>query len=114
MHDVRSPVPGLEPKHYHEWSERQPLCHNHMLTADRHLIILIDNNDSRLFRPVAIMIVGKIRINGSGSFRISRQYLGNNLYGLRSEIIDSPPATNNSLKRNPLFFIKLPWIEWSL
>ena len=38
----------------------------------------------------------------------------NNLYRLRSEIINSPSAANNSLKRNSLFLIKWPWIEWSL
>ena len=59
--------------------------------------MLINNNDSRTFRPVAIMIVGKQKINASGSFQISRQYLGKNLYGLRSEIINSPAAANNSL-----------------
>ena len=47
------------------------------------------------------MIVGKAEINASGSFPISRQYWGNNLYGLGSEIINSPPAASNSLKRNP-------------
>ena len=36
------------------------------------------------------------------------------LYGLRSEIINSLPASKNSLKRNPLLLIKLPWIQWSL
>ena len=76
--------------------------------------MVIDNNHSRTFRPVAIMIVGKAEINESGSFRISRQYWGNNLYGLRYEIIISPPAAINSLKRNPLLLIKLPCIEWSL
>ena len=60
------------------------------------------------------MIVGKAEINASGSFRISNQYWRNNLYGLRPEIINSPPAANNSLKRNSLLLIKLPWIEWSL
>ena len=55
-----------------------------------------------MLRPVAIMIVGKAEINVSGSFRISH------LYGLRSEIINSPPAANNSLKRNPLLSLKLP------
>ena len=48
------------------------------------------------------MIVGKAEINATGSFRISRQYCGNYLYGLKSEIINSLPAANNSLKRNPL------------
>ena len=38
-------------------------------------------------------------------------YWRNNLYGLRSEIIYSPPVANNW---NPLLLIKLPWIEWSL
>ena len=33
---------------------------------------------------------------------------------MRSEIINSPPAANNSLKRNSLLLIKLPWIEWSI
>ena len=76
--------------------------------------MVIDNNDSRTFRPVAITIVGKAEINASGSFRISRQYCGNNLYGLRSETINFPPAANNSLSRDPLLLIKLPWTEWSL
>ena len=75
--------------------------------------MVIDNNDSGTFRSVAIMIVGKAEINPSGS-RISRQYWGNNLYGLKSEIINSPPAANNNLKGNPLLLIKLPWIEWLL
>ena len=70
--------------------------------------------DSRTFGPVAIMIVGKAKINASGSFLISNQYWRNKLYGLRSKIINSPPAANSSLKRNPLLLIKLPWIEWSL
>ena len=60
------------------------------------------------------MIVRKAEINASGSFRISNQYWRNNMNGLRSEIINSPPAASNSLKRNPLLLIKLPWIEWSL
>ena len=51
------------------------------------------------------MIVGKVEINASGSFRISDR--GNNLYGLRSEIINSTPGANNSLKKNPLLLIKL-------
>ena len=70
--------------------------------------MVIDNNDSRTFKPVALMIGGKAEINASGSFRISNQY------GLRSEIINSPPAANNSLKRNSLLLIKLIWTEWSL
>ena len=65
--------------------------------------MLIYDND---FRPVAIMIVGKAKITASGSFWISHEYLGKNLGGLiQSEIINSPPAANNSLNRNPLFFI---------
>ena len=75
--------------------------------------MVIDNDDSRTFRPVAIMIVGKAEVNASGSFRISNQSRRNNLHGLRSEIINSPPAAKNSLKRNS-FLIKLLWIEWSL
>ena len=75
--------------------------------------MLIDN-DSRTYIPVAIMIVGKKKVIASGSFWISRQYWGKNLVGLRSEIINSPPAANNILKRNPLYLIWLPWIEWSL
>ena len=59
--------------------------------------MLIDNNNSRTFRPVTIMTVGKSKIDPSGSFRISRQYWGKNLNGLRSEFINSPPAANNSL-----------------
>ena len=62
-----------------------------------------DNYDPATLRPVAIMIVGKAEINASGSFRISHQYRGNNLYGLKSEIINSPPAANNSLQRNHVF-----------
>ena len=76
--------------------------------------MVINNNDSRTFRPVAIMIVGKAKINASESFRIGCQYRENNLYVLGSEIINSPPAVNNSLKRNSLLLIKLPWIEWSV
>ena len=64
--------------------------------------MVIDNNDCSTFRLVAVMIVGKAEINASGSFRISNQYWRNNLYGLRSEMINSPPAANNSLKRNSL------------
>ena len=60
------------------------------------------------------MIVGKAEINASGSFQISRQYWGNNLYGFRSKIINSPPAAKNSLKSNPLLLIKLPLTEWPL
>ena len=60
------------------------------------------------------MIVRTAEINTSGSFLISNQYWRNNLYGLRSEIINSPPAANHSLERNSLLLIKLPWIEWSL
>ena len=67
--------------------------------------MLIDNNGCGMFRPAAIMIVGKAKINASGSFRISRQYWGKNLYGLRYEIINFPPAANNSLKRNLLLSI---------
>ena len=71
--------------------------------------MVIDNYNPGTFRPVAIMIVGKAElINASGSFRISY------LYGLRFETINSPPAANNSLKKNPFLLIKLPWIEWSL
>ena len=33
----------------------------------------IDNNDSRTFKLVAIMIVGKSKINASGSYWISRE-----------------------------------------
>ena len=76
--------------------------------------MVIDNNDSRTFRPVAIITVEKAEINASGSFRISNQCWKNNLYVMRSEIINYPPAANNSLKRNSLLLIKLPWIEWSL
>ena len=36
--------------------------------------MVIDSYDSRTFRPVAVMIVGKAEINASGSFRISDQY----------------------------------------
>ena len=36
--------------------------------------MVIDNNDSGTFWPVAIMIAGKAEINASGSFRISNQY----------------------------------------
>ena len=36
--------------------------------------MVIDSNDSRTFRPVAIMIVVKAEINASGSFWISKQY----------------------------------------
>ena len=63
---------------------------------------------------IQAMAVGEAEISASGSFQISNQYWGNNLYGLRSEIINFLPAANNSLKRNPLLLIKLPWIEWSL
>ena len=35
--------------------------------------MVIDSNDSRTFRPVAIMIVGKAEIIASGSFGITRQ-----------------------------------------
>ena len=45
-------------KRHHKWS----------------FIMVIDNNDSRTFRPVAIMLGGKAEINASGSFRISRHY----------------------------------------
>ena len=85
-----------------------------MLEVEEKFILVIDNNDSWTFRPVAIMVVGKAEITASGSFWISNQYLGNNPYGLRSEIINFLPAVNNSLKRNPLLLVKLPWIEWSL
>ena len=40
--------------------------------------MVINNNDSRTFRPVAVTIVEKPEINESGSFRISNQYLGKN------------------------------------
>ena len=83
-YNERSPVPGLEPV------DRENVDHYAM----------IDDNDSGTSRPVAIMIVGKAEINVSGSFRISHQCRGDNLYGLKSEIINSPQATNNSLKRN--------------
>ena len=36
--------------------------------------MMIDNDDPRTIRPVAITIVGKAEINASGSFRISNQY----------------------------------------
>ena len=51
------------------------------------------------------MDVGNANVNASGSFWISHQYLGKNLYGLRSEIISFPPAANNSLKGDPLLLI---------
>ena len=76
--------------------------------------MMIDNDDPRTIRPVAIIIVGKAEINACGSFRISNQYWGNNLYRFRSEIINSLSAANNSLKRNSLFLIDLSWVEWSL
>ena len=38
--------------------------------------MVIDNNDSRTFGPVAITIVGKAEINASESFRISNQHRG--------------------------------------
>ena len=76
--------------------------------------MVTDNNNSRTFRTVAIMIVGKAEINASGSFRISNQHWRNNLSGLSSEIIKSLPAANNNLKRNVLLLFELPWIEWSL
>ena len=60
--------------------------------------MVINDDDSRMFRPVAIMIVGKAKIRASGK----------NLYGLRFEVINSPPAANNSLKRNPLLLIYSP------
>ena len=69
-------------------------------------MMVIDNNDSRTFRPVAIMVVGKEEINASGSYPISHQYC-NTLYRSRSEIINSPSDANNSLKRNPLLLIDL-------
>ena len=84
------------------WMERTLTTMPQPYAWGRGVIIyhVIDNNDSGTFRPAAIMFVGKAEINTSGSFRFSRQYWGNSLYGLRFEIIHSPPATNNSLKRN--------------
>ena len=75
--------------------------------------MMIDNDDPRTIRPVAIIIVGKAEINASGSFRISNQHWGNNLYRFRSEIINSLSAANNSLKRN-FALIDLSLVEWSL
>ena len=45
-----------------------------MLEVKEQFIMVIDNYDSRTFRPVAIMIAGKAEISPSGSFRISHQY----------------------------------------
>ena len=36
--------------------------------------MIIDNDDPRSIRPVAIIIVGKEEIYASRSFRISKQY----------------------------------------
>ena len=62
------------------------------------------------------MIVGKAEINASGTFRIRSVTSTEEItcMGWRSEIINSLPAANNSLKRNILLLIKLPWIELSL
>ena len=38
------------------------------------IMMLIDNNNYRMFRPEAIMIVGKAKINAPESFWISHQY----------------------------------------
>ena len=80
--DERSPVRGLEP-------ETPPPLERSFTTLPQPLpqdqfIMLIDNNDYRMFRPVAIMIVEKAKINASGA---SWKYLGNDQCGLRSEII---------------------------
>ena len=45
-----------------------------MFDPDEQFIMLIDNNDSKTFKPVAVMIVGKSKTNASGSFWISQQY----------------------------------------
>ena len=44
---------------------------NHYATTT---CLVMNNNDSRMFRPVAIVIVGKAEINTSGSFQIGNQY----------------------------------------
>ena len=49
-------------------------CMMEDLPQKSNLVIVIDNNDSGTFRPVAIMIVAKAEINASGSFPISRRY----------------------------------------
>ena len=74
MYDELSAMPGFEP-------EMPPRMERTLTTMPqphgcgrRVIITVIDNNDSRTFRPVAIRIVGKAEINASGSFRISRQY----------------------------------------
>ena len=69
-------LPRLDsnPKCQHERRECLALSHNHMLEEGEYFIMVINKNDSRTFRPAAIMIVGKAEINASGSFWISRQY----------------------------------------
>ena len=69
--------------------------------------MLVDNNNSQTFKPVASMIVGKSKLMHLGYFRTVDSIEEKNLYGLRSEIINSPPATINSLKKNHLFLICL-------
>ena len=58
------------------------------------------------------MIVVKAETNASGSFRISRQFWGNNLYGMRSEITNSPPAANNSQRE--IFVVDQTGLNWMI
>ena len=54
--------------------ERLPMSGLESETPPRIFIVVIDNNDSWTFRPVAMMAVGKLETSASGSFRISNQY----------------------------------------
>ena len=71
-----------------------------MLGSMELFIMLIDTNNSRTFRPVAIMIVGKSKLMhldhfGSVHGIEERTCI---IHVLRSEIINSLPAANTSLK----------------
>ena len=59
---------GNEDVPHREWGCTSPGIH--ILTGNAHslylVMMVIDNNNSRTFRPVANMIVGKAEINASG------------------------------------------------
>ena len=76
MYDERLLMHGLEP-------ETPPLMERtltamphrcHMVEVEEYFIVVIHNNDSWTFRPVAVMVVRKAEISASGSFPISNQY----------------------------------------
>ena len=71
MCDERSPAPRPEPETPPQRKRTLSTMLQQHAWSGRIFIMVIDNNDSRTFRPVAVMVVEKAENNPSGSFRIS-------------------------------------------